>query len=41
VINGEGVIQQKKMRVVVDMVCDEITEDIIETTEECPQQETP
>ena len=40
VIDGEGAIQQKKMRVVVDMVCDEITEDVIETTEECPP-ETP
>ena len=41
VVNGEGVIQQKKMRVVVDMVCDEITEDIIETTEDCPPPGTP
>jgi len=40
VIDGTGAIQQKKMRVVVDMVCDEITEDVIETTEDCPP-ETP
>ena len=40
VINGAGVIQQKRMRVVVDMVCGEIIEDIIETTTECPP-ETP
>ena len=38
VVDSTGAIQQRRVRVVVDMVCDEMTSDIFEVTDECPQE---
>jgi len=38
VIDGTGAIQQRRIRTIVDMVCDEMTSNIVEVTEDCPQE---
>ena len=40
VVDNTGAILQRRVRVIVDMVCDEMTNNIVEVTEDCPP-ETP